>query len=638
MMGSTSNTDDLQLEENVEKLEKAPYVEPWRRSSTPSVHVCVGGACSQNGSHTTLAEIEDLVEASGGGCKVETDWCFGRCGAGPNVLIVREGKDRFRTGVGSLEESIRTVTYALGRSPALDAELGVKLKEVRRVHALEQDLSRAEMLLHISACTTDDDQYDQHLASALKITDKVVAAAGAAHPLLQAHHLRRLILGLRSKGRAASRDDDILECEWERVACWRLERVDSKSEWSAVYSFTSSDAARVQAGKRGRCGGSGGGGASSRTGTAGADRARTWHVTLRVELDGAVLGVSGSASAAGGSLTAPTTAPTPKTAPSPSTAGMRKVLIAEDSDTDDRPPTMPEVTIPEVTMPEVTMPEVTMPEVIERDYTPLSSEDDLERGELKLLIKIYSNGKATQYLKAQPLGAHLWFSPPQTTLVLPSLRPPASKASALRRRLGRVDDLSHPELQNVPKLAPGTAPALDFASVVLVAGGTGIAPMWQILQQAKTGVVASASSQLSALPMTIVYSCRADDALLIEELAAAVDEWPRALLRVFVTVTDAAAGTKPAIDAGRFPALSVSHGRIEQQLLSQALRRHLGDATGAEPRQAEPTGMPPPPPAASPTGPGPRVVVCGPASFGSEMATLISRLGVSPSAIVTLQG
>lgn len=218
----------------MEELEKAPYVEPWRRSSTPSVHVCVGGACSQNGSDTTLAEIEDLVAASGGGCKVETDWCFGRCGAGPNVLIVREGKDRFRTGVGSLEESIRTVTYAIGRSPALDAELSIKLKEVRRVHALEQDLSRAEMLVHVSACTTDDDQYDRHLASALKITDKVIAAAGVAHPLLQAHHLRRLVLGLRSKGRSASRDEDILECEWERVACWRLERVESISDWSAM--------------------------------------------------------------------------------------------------------------------------------------------------------------------------------------------------------------------------------------------------------------------------------------------------------------------------------------------------------------------------------------------------------------------
>ena len=229
-----TSTDDL-LEKNVEELEKAPYVEPWRRSSTPSVHVCVGGACSQNGSDTTLAEIEDLVAASGGGCKVETDWCFGRCGAGPNVLIVREGKDRFRTGVGSLEESIRTVTYAIGRSPALDAELSIKLKEVRRVHALEQDLSRAEMLVHVSACTTDDDQYDRHLASALKITDKVIAAAGVAHPLLQAHHLRRLVLGLRSKGRSASRDEDILECEWERVACWRLERVESISDWLLLH-------------------------------------------------------------------------------------------------------------------------------------------------------------------------------------------------------------------------------------------------------------------------------------------------------------------------------------------------------------------------------------------------------------------
>ena len=610
-----TSTDDL-LEKNVEELEKAPYVEPWRRSSTPSVHVCVGGACSQNGSDTTLAEIEDLVAASGGGCKVETDWCFGRCGAGPNVLIVREGKDRFRTGVGSLEESIRTVTCAIGRSPALDAELGVKLKEVRRVHALEQDLSRAEVLLHISACTTDDDQYDQHLASALKITDKVVAAAGAAHPLLQAHHLRRLILGLRSKGRSASRDDDILECEWERVACWRLERVDSKSDWSAVYSFTSSDAARVQAGKRGRCGGSGGGGPSSRTGTAGADRARTWHVTLRVELDGAVLGASGSASAGGGSLTASA----PKTAPSPSTAGMRKVLIAEDSDLDSDKDEWA----------------LTTPEVVERDYTPLSSEDDLERGELKLLIKIYSNGKATQHLKAQPLGAHLWFSPPKTTLALPMLRPPTSTTSALRRRLGRADDLS-PGLQNEPKRSPGTAPVLDFASVVLVAGGTGIAPMWQILQILQQGDVASASGQLSTLPITILYSCRADDALLIDELAAAVAEWPRALLRVFVTVTDAAAGMKPTIDAGRYPALSISHGRIQRQLLTEALRRHLEDPTVTEPWQAEPSGMPAAA-AASPTGPGPRVVVCGPASFGDEMAILISRLGVNPSAIVTLQG
>ena len=125
---------------------------------------------------------------------------------------------------------------------------------------------------------------------------------------------------------------------------------------------------------------------------------------------------------------------------------------------------------------------------------------------------------------------------------------------------------------------------------------------------------------------------------MIDELAAAVAEWPRALLRVFVTVTDAAAGMKPAIDAGRYPALSISHGRIQRQLLTEALRRHLEGATVTEPWQAEPSGMPAAAAAASPTGPGPRVVVCGPASFGDEMAILISRLGVNPSAIVTLQG
>ena len=54
--------DELVLEENMEPAAAMEeiYVEPWRQSATPSVHVCVGGACTQDGSHTTLAEIEDL--------------------------------------------------------------------------------------------------------------------------------------------------------------------------------------------------------------------------------------------------------------------------------------------------------------------------------------------------------------------------------------------------------------------------------------------------------------------------------------------------------------------------------------------------------------------------------------------------
>ena len=241
-----------EIEEPAAAEEQVAYVEPWRQSATPTIYVCVGGACTQDGSHTTLAEIEDLVAASGGGCKVETDWCFGRCGAGPNTLVVNDGHDRFLTGMRSLEDSISAVKLAMGQRPTLDVELEGKLEEMRRVHALEKELSGAEMLIHCSACTSDDAHYDRHLTNALAKTDMVIAKAGAAHPLLQAQHLRRQIVALRSKGRTP--DIDILDCTWERVACWRLEAVEPRSKWSAVYTFSSSDAARVQGSKRSQCG------------------------------------------------------------------------------------------------------------------------------------------------------------------------------------------------------------------------------------------------------------------------------------------------------------------------------------------------------------------------------------------------
>ena len=185
-----------------------------------------------------------------------------------------------------------------------------------------------------------------------------------------------------------------------------------------------------------------------------------------------------------------------------------------------------------------------------------------------------------------------------------------------------------------PGLSAEPYAALDFSSIVLVAGGTGIAPMWQILEQAKAG--AGAAGMLSALPLTLLYSCRADDALLLDELAARVAEC--ALMRVFVAVTDAAgaaAGTftvpTPNIDAGRYGgALSISHGRITQALIAEALQRHLGDAAAMA--RSEPP--------ANHNGQqqlGPRVVVCGPADFGVEMGALLSHAGVSRAATVTLQ-
>ena len=48
------------------------------------IYVCMGGACQQDGAEATFTEIEELAGSS---CSVHQDWCFGQCGAGPNVLV-----------------------------------------------------------------------------------------------------------------------------------------------------------------------------------------------------------------------------------------------------------------------------------------------------------------------------------------------------------------------------------------------------------------------------------------------------------------------------------------------------------------------------------------------------------------------
>ena len=392
--------EELVLEDNIEPAAAMEdiYVEPWRQSTTPSIHVCVGGACSQDGSHATLAEIEDLVAASGGGCKVATDWCFGRCGAGPNVLVVNDGNDRFLTGMRSLDDSITAVKLAMGRGPTVAVELEAKLKQARRVHALEQDLSRAEMMVHCSACTSDDATFDRHLANALTITDRVVARAGAAHPLLQAQHLRRQIVAMRSNGRGS--DDDILDCTWERVACWRLESVELRSACTAVYTFASSDPARVtHGGRRARCGG-GDGGSSGGVSHAGEASARTWHVTLRAELD---------ASAA------------PASSPADCGGEEEEEEEEEEVSNDDMAKEPPSVG---------------MPEVVARDYTPLSTEAELERGVLRLLIKTYPNGKVRTHfysMSADPITACIAILLLLCRVRVRAPRYPSKRASRLMR-------------------------------------------------------------------------------------------------------------------------------------------------------------------------------------------------------------
>ena len=235
--------------------------------------------------------------------------------------------------------------------------------------------------------------------------------------------------------------------------------------------------------------------------------------------------------------------------------------------------------------------------VVLREYTPISTDAaweggaTAERGECALLVKIYPDGRATQWLRARAVGESVWLSPPRTTLEFPTLRPPEA-------------------LSDAPPVE-----AVDFSSVVLLAGGTGIAPLWQALR----GGMCDADARLAALPLTLVYSCRRDDILLAQPLSECIAA--RAGSRAIVAVTeDVGSGGGPPAYAHvaltaladlreRFRALTFTAGRVSEALLREVLAER----------------------------PSPRVVVSGPEGFMDHVGGLLRQLGVPRQAVVCLR-
>merc|ERR1719235_1835703 len=88
---------------------------------------------------------------------------------------------------------------------------------------------------------------------------------------------------------------------------------------------------------------------------------------------------------------------------------------------------------------------------LEREYTPLSNWAEWrDRYSLQLLIKVYPNGPMTQYISKLQLGDTLRITEPRVTLTAPSFAPPEL-------------DTAVPD------------------HLVLIAAGTGIMPMLQVL-------------------------------------------------------------------------------------------------------------------------------------------------------------
>jgi len=131
---------------------------------------------------------------------------------------------------------------------------------------------------------------------------------------------------------------------------------------------------------------------------------------------------------------------------------------------------------------------------IERDYTPVSSALQWERGRCDILIKVYNDGLLTDWLRRRtdPLapGTRVWLSKPVRTLSVPSLA--ADDDDGFRPR-----------------------------SVLLLLAGTGVVALPQVLAHRdplrKLGIGTPTYKRLLC-PIDLIQSCREDDVLLLPEI------------------------------------------------------------------------------------------------------------------------
>eukprot|EP00929_Paragymnodinium_shiwhaense_P040963 TRINITY_DN21305_c0_g1_i3.p1 TRINITY_DN21305_c0_g1~~TRINITY_DN21305_c0_g1_i3.p1 ORF type:complete len:388 (+),score=56.30 TRINITY_DN21305_c0_g1_i3:569-1732(+) len=224
---------------------------------------------------------------------------------------------------------------------------------------------------------------------------------------------------------------------------------------------------------------------------------------------------------------------------------------------------------------------------IERDYTPVSTAEDWEEGRCDMLIKIYKTGQATSWLAGQPLGSKLWLSKPMKTLDVPSLVPNRKQASFKPR------------------------------SALLVVAGTGIAVATQVLQYTHQATRrAQGLDPIIKYPVSLMYSCRADDILMSSEIL----EWCKQadVLRCTITVTEVNDEASPP-----FPNVK----SINLQTLQEEPKFVLKESRVTAALLQENLSILP----------GPcRVLVSGPEAFNAAVRGMLQELDVQPEAVTIL--
>lgn len=248
---------------------------------------------------------------------------------------------------------------------------------------------------------------------------------------------------------------------------------------------------------------------------------------------------------------------------------------------------------------------------IERDYTPISSALEWERGRCDILIKVYSDGQLSSWLHkrtdpTEPEGEdqpRFWLSKPLRTLSVPSLVP---------------DD------------------GIEFrpASVLILLAGTGIVALPQILAHREPhrflGIATPKYKQLNC-PIDLIQSCRDDDVLLLSQIKEyckdGLKQHPqnRGLRNYTLLLTEGGQantasppfhGRLKETDAGHYDDLfkGIANAKIMKTRLNKDL---VADAIGRMPLPC-------------------RVVVSGPDAFNDAARRFLDDCGVDSSHVTIL--
>ena len=131
-------------------------------------------------------------------------------------------------------------------------------------------------------------------------------------------------------------------------------------------------------------------------------------------------------------------------------------------------------------------------ELVKRPYTPTTSDDN--QGYFDLVIKVYPNGKMTQYLDQLPLGHRMDVSGPSGNLIY--------------KDNGLFD---------IRARKPDPFITRRVRHLGLIAGGTGITPMYQILNEILKEQTSITPGQKIDIKIWLLFANQTEDDILLRE-------------------------------------------------------------------------------------------------------------------------